>query len=113
MYLIGIFASPIPYLAILGIYLSGFACIKFWPAQVEEEISRDAFSAEVSSLTELALKQEATLWVDDFQESHGLPPGESWVPHIDFPGKRFPVFDHLSCHFFWPSQHRARPPPVG
>jgi hypothetical protein len=113
MYLIGIFASPIPYLAILGIYLSGFAYIKFWTAQVEEEISRDALPAEVIPFSELALKDEATLWVDDFQESHALPPGESLVPLIDFTCYRIPVFDHSPSHFFWPLQHRARPPPVG
>lgn len=32
MYLIGIFASPFPYLVLLSIYLTGFAWIKIQPA---------------------------------------------------------------------------------
>lgn len=113
MYLIGIFASPIPYLAILGIYLSGFACIKFWPAQVEEELPGETLTAEVTSLPELALKDEATLWVDDFPESQALPLSHSLFRPIEFSCKRYPLFNHLPFYLSWPSQHRVRPPPVG
>ncbi len=112
MYLIGIFASPIPYLAILGIYLSGFACIKFCPAQVEEESAGEDLAGQVVLLPESLIDGEATLLIEDFSESHCMPSNQGLIRPIEFSCKRYPYFDSLFFHFVWPSQHRVRPPPV-
>jgi|GEM_PF-5280615 len=113
MYLIGIFASPIPYLAILGIYLSGFAYIKFWPAQAEEDFSGEDLAAEVVKLSESFIDEEVTLLIEDFSESYFLSSSQSLIQPIEFTCKRYPFFNSLVFHFAWPLQYRVRPPPVG
>ena len=115
MYLVGIFASPIPYLAILGIYLSGFAYVKFWPAQLQEELTDKAYivDADADVLFAPAFNTESTFQLDDNYQISALPSGESLAPICYFLCKRPPVFYNFSYHISWPVEHKVRPPPVG
>jgi len=113
MYLVGIFASPVPYLAILGIYLSGFAYMKFWPAQLEEEITHKAIIVDADDLFAPVFNSESTFQLHDTYQNNALPSGESRVPLCYFLCKRPPVFNYFSYHYLWPSEHKVRPPPVG
>ena len=114
MFFIGLFASPIPYLLLLGLYMSGYAFFSLRAYGEEAPEAGRQFSAEKSIQVAAAADQPdqdtATAnWPDAPDAMAPCPqlsiPAYAEIKYILFPG-------HPCCLHFRGSSTSIRPPPV-
>jgi hypothetical protein len=114
MFFVGLFASPIPYLLLLGIYMSGYAFFSLRASGDEPNDAGRHFSAEKTLQVTDAIGQpqadDATAsWPDApdaiAEGSRLLPSRYAEIKFILFPGQP-------CCLNFQGSNTSIRPPPV-
>jgi hypothetical protein len=122
MYLIGFFASPLPYLVLVGIYMSGFAYFN-WKSGAASADVPDHDAVEVHEEAFVPVEPASGLLVVSADAFTGIPPGAG-MPDMLPPASR-PLFAPLEasplspaplcqrvCTLFVPSGHAIRPPPL-